>query len=81
MARAETPEDPTPEQIDDTASKMAWTINDERWETASEPRRAFWREMVRESIKAAMLAGPAKKAALDKIQARIAREGLTDAKR
>lgn len=70
-------EELTPEQIDESASSMAWTLNDELWETAPEHRRKFWREMVVAHVKAVMLPQAEKRAALQKLHDRIALEGLT----
>lgn len=67
----------TDQEIDDTASSMAWTINDELWETAPPHRKAFWREIVKETLGALMLPQAEKEVALEKIRERIERDGIT----
>lgn len=70
-------EEISPEKLDETAASMAWTLNDELWETATESRREIWRGFARESIRALMLPQAEKKIALNRLHDRIRLEGLT----
>jgi hypothetical protein len=65
------------EKLDETAASMAWTMNDELWETASEQRKDLWRGFARETVEALLLDQEQRKSLLDKLQERILREGLT----
>ena len=63
--------------FEDTASSMAWTLNDEPWGTAPETRRVFWRRIARDMVAALMLPAKQKDVELEKIYGRIKKEGLT----
>lgn len=65
--------------IDETAAKMAWTINDELWETAPEARRQFWRGIVNETAQAAMMPNgtPERFSAFASIEEKIKKHGIT----